>query len=39
MKPKFDTEEEYWRWFEKKREEQILNEYFGEIRKEENDSH
>jgi len=28
-KPKFDTNEEYWRWFEKKDQERMLNDYFG----------
>ena len=27
--PKFDTNEEYWRWFEKKDEERALDDYFG----------
>ena len=28
---KFDTNEEYWRWFEKKQEEKVVNDYFMEV--------
>jgi len=28
MKEKFDTDEEYWRWFEKKQEEHAVDDYF-----------
>ena len=31
MKQKFDTNEEYWIWFEEKQNEKTLNDYFGEV--------
>ena len=29
-KKKFDTNEEYWRWYEEKEEQKTLNDYFIE---------
>ncbi len=28
---KFNTNEEYWRWFENKQEEKVIKDYFGEV--------
>ena len=33
---KFDTDFEYDLWYEKKREEQVIEDYFGEINKGDN---
>lgn len=30
MKQKFEIDEEYWKWYDKKIEKEIINDYFGE---------
>ena len=32
MKKLFDTNEDYWKWFEEKSEENFIKDYFGEIK-------
>lgn len=30
MKPKFDTNEEYWEWYEKKMDKKAVRDYWGD---------